>query len=63
MLLLFYLLLLFIFVAKRTALIIFVCFNCNPLNIRTSVERPLTVRPYLYGRYILGIFWVYMKVF
>ena len=30
---------------------------------RTSMERPLTVRPYLYGRYILGIFWVYMKVF
>ena len=27
------------------------------------MERPLTVRPYLYGRYILGIFWVYMKVF
>ena len=34
-----------------------------PLNIQTSMKRPLTVRPYLYGRYILGIFWVYMKVF
>ena len=27
------------------------------------MERPLTVRPYPYGRYILGIIWVYMKVF
>ena len=34
-----------------------------PLNIRASMERPMTVRPYLYGRYILAIFWVYMKVF
>ena len=33
----------------------------NPLNIQTSIERPLTVLPYLCGRYIWGIIWVYMK--
>ena len=37
---------------KRACLLMSLAYTGVPLNIRTSMERPLTVRPYLYGRYI-----------
>ena len=41
----------------------YLLYSQYPLNIETSMERPLTVGPYLCGRSILGIIWVYMKAF